>query len=117
MKKRFKYKKYNQRIKTFIKVINVTSVFYIFNKANFSLISHFFYITRLSLACFNRDICIYINVFFYIHNFFSFNYLIQYTYIIYLYIDFNIIIKLSYSLYLYQLTNFKKYANKDFIKI
>ena len=29
---------------------NVTSVFYIFNKTNFSLISHFFDITRLSLT-------------------------------------------------------------------
>ena len=43
---------------------NVTSVFYILNKIDFSLISHFFNIIRLSLACLNRDIYIHINVFF-----------------------------------------------------
>ena len=64
-----------------------------FYKVNFSLISHFFNITRLSLTCLNKDICIYLNVFFYIHIFFLFNCLIQYTHIIRLYINFNITIK------------------------
>ena len=43
---------------------NVMSVFYILNKTNFSLTSHFFNIIRLSLACLDRDIYTYINVFF-----------------------------------------------------
>ena len=43
---------------------NVTSVSYIFNKIDLSLISHFFNIIRLNLACFGRDIYFYINVFF-----------------------------------------------------
>ena len=55
---------------------NITSVFYIFNKANIFLISHFFNITRLSLTCLDRDICFYINVFFYVHIFFSLSCLI-----------------------------------------
>ena len=41
---------------------NVTSVFYILNKIDFSLTLHFFDITRLSLTCLNKDIRIYINV-------------------------------------------------------
>ena len=43
---------------------NVTSVSYILNKANIFLISHFFDITRLGLACLSKGICFYINVFF-----------------------------------------------------
>ena len=43
---------------------NVTSVFYIFNKINFSLTLYFFNIIRLSLAWFNKGIYFYINVFF-----------------------------------------------------
>ena len=43
---------------------NVTNASYIFNKTNIFLISHFFKIIRLSLACLNKDICFYINVFF-----------------------------------------------------
>ena len=45
-------------------LINVTSVLYIFNKADFFLTLYFFNITRLSLACLGRDIYFYINVFF-----------------------------------------------------
>ena len=48
----------------FFKFKIVTSVFYIFSKIDFFLISHFFNITRLSLACLNKGICIYLNVFF-----------------------------------------------------
>ena len=45
------------------------SVFYIFkinifSKTDISLTSHFFNITRLDLACLNRDIYIYLKVFF-----------------------------------------------------
>ena len=43
---------------------NIINVSYIFNKINFFLILHFFNIIRLSLACFNKDIYFYINVFF-----------------------------------------------------
>ena len=56
---------------------NITSVSYILNKIDISLISHFFNITRLSLTCLDRDICFYINVFFYVHIFFSLSYLIH----------------------------------------
>ena len=44
--------------------LNVTSVFYILNKAVFLIKLIIFNITRLSLACLDRDICFYINVFF-----------------------------------------------------
>ena len=50
---------------------NVTSVFYILNKIIFLIKLIIFDITRLSLACFNEDICFYIKVFFYVHIFFS----------------------------------------------
>ena len=43
---------------------NVTSVFYIFNKVDFSLTSHFFDIIRLDLTCLDRGIRTHINVFF-----------------------------------------------------
>ena len=43
---------------------NVTSVFYILNKAISSIKLIIFNITRLGLACLNRGICFYINVFF-----------------------------------------------------
>ena len=43
---------------------NVTSVFYIFNKAIFLIKLIIYNITRLSLACLDKDICFYINVFF-----------------------------------------------------
>ena len=43
---------------------NITSVFYIFNKIDFSLISYFFNIIQLSLTWFNKDIYFYINIFF-----------------------------------------------------
>ena len=59
-----------------IKTESVTSVFYIFNKVKFSLILYFFNIIRLSLTYFNKDICIYLNDFFYIHIFFLLNSLI-----------------------------------------
>ena len=55
---------------------NVISVFYIFNKVNYFLISHFFNIIRLSLTYFNKNIYFYINVFFYVYIFFSLNYFI-----------------------------------------
>ena len=55
---------------------NVTSVFYFLNKINIFLTSHFFNIIRLNLAYLNKDIYIYINVFFYIYNFFSLSYLV-----------------------------------------
>ena len=55
---------------------NVTSVSYIFNKANLFLKLHFFNITRLNLTCLDKGICFYINVFFYIHISFSLNCLI-----------------------------------------
>ena len=44
--------------------LTVTSVLYFLNRADISLTSHFFVATRLSLACLDRDICFYINVFF-----------------------------------------------------
>ena len=54
---------------------NVTSVFYILNKA--ALIKLIiFNIIRLNLTCFDEDIYFYINVFFYVHIFFSLNCLI-----------------------------------------
>ena len=56
---------------------SVISVFYIFNKTNISLTSHFFNTIRLSLACLGRDIYFFINGFFYIYIFFSLSYLIH----------------------------------------
>ena len=43
---------------------NVTSVFYILNKVVFVIKLIIYDITRLSLTCFGRGICFYINVFF-----------------------------------------------------
>ena len=43
---------------------NVTSVFYILNKAVFLIKLIIFNIIRLSLACLDKGICFYINVFF-----------------------------------------------------
>ena len=43
---------------------NVTSVLYILNRADFSLTSHFFDITRLGLAWLDRGICSHIDAFF-----------------------------------------------------
>ena len=40
-----------------------------------------------------------------------------YIYITWFYVDFNITIKLFHLFHSYQLTNLKKRANKDFIKI
>ena len=58
---------------------NVTSVFYIFNKTIFLIKLVIFNIIRLSLACLDRDICFYINVFFiYI---FSSHLVVLFTYI------------------------------------
>ena len=42
----------------------IISVFYIFNKTIFLIKLIIFNIIRLNLACFNKDICFYINVFF-----------------------------------------------------
>ena len=41
---------------------------------NLFLTLYFFNITRLSLTCFNKNIYFYINAFFYILIYFSFNY-------------------------------------------
>ena len=53
------------------------SVSYIFNRVAFLIRLIIFNITRLSLTCLDRDICFYINVFFYIHISFSLSCLIH----------------------------------------
>ena len=45
-------------------IIIVTSVLYILSRATFSIKLLILNITRLSLACLDRDICFYIDVFF-----------------------------------------------------
>ena len=60
-----------------IKVLkNVTSVFYIFNKINFFLILHFSNITRLNLACFNKNIYFYLNLLQYHYRIRNYNFII-----------------------------------------
>ena len=56
---------------------NITSVFYILNKAVFLIKLIIFNIIRLSLTCLDRDICFYINVFFYVYIFSSLSCLIH----------------------------------------
>ena len=60
--------KMNNKLMTFF----VTSVFYIFNKINFSLTLYFFNTIKLSLTCFNKVIYIYLkkNLFVYIFSFY-----------------------------------------------
>ena len=58
-------------------MISVTSVSYIFNKAAFLIRSIIFNTIRLNLACLDKGIYFYINVFFYVHISFSLNCLIH----------------------------------------